>query len=238
MRASDRLRRLLLLGGLALLAVYAGIRLDGALRSRTQRRAFEHQRDEQRSVRPRRVLPDRPATVDFDLWSSRRVQQFLAAMEKGAPPAVAILKISKIGLEVPVLHGTDELALNRGVGWIAGTARPGSEGNIGIAGHRDGFFRGLKDIRPGDVLELETLDRQDQYVVDAIEIVTPRDSSVLRPRGLPSLTLVTCYPFYFVGDAPQRYIVRAARVPAAPMEHVAAAPAPGLASSRYHEGPQ
>jgi sortase A len=99
--------------------------------------------------------------------------------------------------------------LNRGVGRIAGTSLPGQGGNIGIAGHRDGFFRTLKDIRTGDAIELVTTSGKDIFVVDQIRITNRGDVSVLRPRAKRSLTLVTCYPFYFVGPAPSRYIVEA-----------------------------
>jgi sortase A len=112
---------------------------------------------------------------------------------------------------VPVLEGTDDWTLNRAVGHIEDTATPGSSGNCGIAGHRDGFFRCLKDIANGDVLELEGRDRVDRYVVERTWIVDPEDVSVLDPTPAPSITLVTCYPFYFVGSAPQRFIVRAVR---------------------------
>ena len=148
--------------------------------------------------------------VDYSLWSKERKrahQESLAAL-KGAP--VAVLTVGRLGIRVPVFDGTDELALNRGAGWIAGTARPGQDGNIGIAGHRDGFFRGLKDVKTGDRLELATLHGVRQYAVDEIEIVTPDNVSVLQKRAAPSVTLVTCYPFYFIGDAPQRWIVHAA----------------------------
>jgi sortase A len=101
------------------------------------------------------------------------------------------------------------LILNRGVGRIPGTSFPGHDGNIGIAGHRDGFFRTLKDIRTGDSIELVTVSGTDIYIVDRIRITGPADVSVLLPRPKPSLTLVTCYPFYFVGPAPNRYIVEA-----------------------------
>ena len=104
---------------------------------------------------------------------------------------------------------TDDLSLNRAVGHIAGTALPGDSGNVGIAGHRDGFFRGLKDIVTGDTIEITTQAKTDTYVIDQITIVNPSDVSVLAPRSQPSVTLVTCYPFYFVGSAPQRYIVQA-----------------------------
>jgi sortase A len=122
---------------------------------------------------------------------------------------MAVLSIDKLRIRVPVFDGTDDLVLNRGVGWIMGTARPGEAGNIGIAGHRDGFFRGLKDIIVGDAVELKTLEEQATYIVDQIEIVNPESVEVLQPGGVPSLTLVTCYPFYFIGSAPQRYIVHA-----------------------------
>src|SRR6202008_450313 len=114
-----------------------------------------------------------------------------------------------IELEVAVLEGTDDLTLNRGVGHIEGTSAPGDGGNIGIAGHRDGFFRGLKDVHLGDTMDLYTEKGNSRYVVDEIGIVVPENVSVLAPRSKPALTLVTCYPFYFVGSAPLRYIVRA-----------------------------
>src|SRR5215469_851377 len=93
------------------------------------------------------------------------------------------------------------------------------EGNIGISGHRDGFFRGLKDIREGDGIELVTATGTDTYTIDHIVIVKPTDVSVLAPRPRPSITLVTCYPFYFVGSAPQRYIVQASMNPSDPRRH-------------------
>ena len=91
------------------------------------------------------------------------------------------------------------------------TALPGTDGNSGIAGHRDGFFRGLKDIGPEDAIDLETLRGKEVYRVERTWVVDPEDVSVLDPTPVRSLTLVTCYPFYYVGPAPQRYIVRAVR---------------------------
>jgi sortase A len=82
-------------------------------------------------------------------------------------------------------------------------------GNLGIAGHRDGFFRGLKDLALGDEIELRSADRPDIYVVEKIQIVNPEDVSVLNPTRESSLTLVTCFPFYYVGSAPQRFVVHA-----------------------------
>jgi sortase A len=123
--------------------------------------------------------------------------------------SIALLKIPALDLEVPVLEGTDEVTLNRGVGRIAGTALPGQPGNIGIAGHRDGFFRRLKDIHTGDAIELVTVSGRDVFIVDRIRVTSPADVDVLQPRTTDSVTLVTCYPFYFVGPAPRRYIVQA-----------------------------
>jgi sortase A len=86
------------------------------------------------------------------------------------------------------------------------------DGNLGIAGHRDGFFRGLKDMTPGDLMELDTLQGTDVYRVERTWVVNPEEVSVLDPTSTPAITLVTCYPFYFVGSAPDRFIVRAVRV--------------------------
>ena len=120
-----------------------------------------------------------------------------------------MLRIDKIRLEVPVFDGTDDRILDRGAGRIAGTARIGESGNVGIAGHRDGFFRGLKDIALGDTMVLETAKGAQTYVIDSIKLVTPDDVSVLKSEPMPALTLVTCYPFYYIGSAPQRFIVHA-----------------------------
>ncbi|HWC16646.1 MAG TPA: class D sortase [Terriglobales bacterium] len=197
-------RALLLIGGV-LLAVYAVSRVDAFIHSRAQLRAFHSQG----SAGGREVAKPNGSAVDFSLWSEKRIKEYHEALLADSRVPVAVLRIPKLGLEVPVLEGTDELTLNRGVGWIAGTARPFQSGNIGIAGHRDGFFRGLKDIAPGDVLELDSAGAHASYAVDEIEIVEPKDGAVLRPRSKPAVTLVTCYPFYFVGSAPNRFIVHA-----------------------------
>jgi len=158
------------------------------------------------------TLPVPPTDVNTTLWSVARVKAYKESLAAQFAPPLAILRIPKVGIEVPVLDGTDDLILNRGVGLIKGTALPGQPGNMGIAGHRDGFFRGLKDIVDGDKIEIELPNRTDIYVVRKIEIVVPQDTSVLRPTANTSLTLVTCYPFYFVGDAPKRYIVTASLI--------------------------
>ena len=122
---------------------------------------------------------------------------------------IALLSIARVGLQVPVFPDTSERNLNRGAGWVEGTAAPDDGGNMAIAAHRDGYFRVLKDVELGDVLVLESMTREQNYRVTEISIVDPGDTSPLFASDTAVVTLVTCYPFYFVGHAPQRYIVRA-----------------------------
>jgi sortase A len=151
-------------------------------------------------------------TPDLTLWSPHRVSAWRQALAEPTPAPLAVIRIPKIRLEVAVLPGTDDRTLDRGAGHIEDTSPPGAAGNSGIAGHRDGFFRGLKDIAAGDAIELDTLHGTQSYRVEQTWVVEPEDVSVLDPTPTQALTLVTCYPFYFVGAAPRRFIVRAVRV--------------------------
>ena len=151
-------------------------------------------------------------SMDTSLWSEDRITAYHQTLEADAGLPLAVLEIPAIRLEVPVFEGTSELILNRAIGHIKGTALPGVEGNIAIAGHRDGFFRGLKDLDIGDRLILKTLDDQQVFTIQDLHIVDPEDVYVLDPSSSTILTLVTCYPFYFVGKAPQRFIVKAGLV--------------------------
>jgi sortase A len=126
------------------------------------------------------------------------------------------LEIPRLRLAVMVREGADESTLSRAVGHIPGTALPGNVGNVGLAGHRDTFFRALRNIHADDTIDLETTARKYRYIVKSTRIVTPRDVSVLEASGGETLTLVTCYPFYYVGSAPKRFIVRAALMHEAP----------------------
>jgi sortase A len=189
--------------------VSIAVRVNGLVMARAAVWSFEAVQSE--AADSARGKPE-SSSLDFSLWSEKRIQAYKAALGMKFDAPLAVLAIPRIGLEVPVFDGTDDLILNRGAGRISGTAKPGQPGNIGIAAHRDGFFRGLKDIRVGDRIELRTQGDASLYAVDDIEIVQPTDVTVLRNRSSPSLTLVTCYPFYFVGDAPQRYIVHASIV--------------------------
>ena len=140
------------------------------------------------------------------------------------PPTQAQKTGSVLGrLEIPRLHlssmvreGAGETTLAIALGHIPGTAIPGQNGNVGVAGHRDKLFRGLKDIKSNDLVKFETLSGTYTYRVETTNIVTPRDVGVLKPGQNPELTLVTCYPFYYVGSAPQRFIVKARQVIDAP----------------------
>lgn len=162
------------------------------------------------------VAQFRAQTPTHRLWDSARIRAYRRTLNVAVPPPEAILRIPRLGLEVPILEGTSELVLNRAAGHIPGTALPGQPGNLAIAGHRDGFFRPLKDLTPGDLILVETPTRTDRYQVGKIKIVFPGDTSVLNRTTASTLTLVTCYPFYFVGAAPQRYIVEASILPPAP----------------------
>jgi sortase A len=202
--------RVLVLLGLLLLAVWGGAWADRIVSSRAALLKFQAREPESAQSSPTHVY-DRASSsiVDLSLWSPKRVQAFKHSLAEDTDVPIALLSIQKIHLEVPVFNGTDDLTLNRGVGRILGTARIGQRGNLGIAGHRDGFFRGLKDVVPGDVVELVLPGGTVKYVIGKIQIVSPGDVHVLQPTPDAALTLVTCYPFYFVGSAPQRYIVSA-----------------------------
>ena len=234
------LERILIAAGLVLLGVWGAAWLHKTLLHRASLRAFEEaalaakESAESRTGRsagepappagaPLPTVPD--GNADTSLWSEKRIRDFRQSLSASFAPPLAVLGIPKIGLRVAILEGTDDLTLNRGIGHIEGTPRPGDAGNSGVAGHRDGFFRGLKDVRAGDRLELETARGTEEYRIETISIVRPEDVSVLDPAPGYVLTLVSCYPFYFVGDAPQRYIVRAIRVGDAIGER-SAAPAP------------
>jgi sortase A len=207
--------------GLVLLTFYVAVRLESWLSSRAALKGFEAAElaerdrrtdaaepiaDKENELSGRSLeLPD----VDFTLWDAERARAHQQGAEKQSAVPLAVLRIPRIHLEAPIFDGTDSITLNHALGRIAGTANVGEPGNIGIAGHRDGFFRGLKDVAVGDLIELKTMNGTVEYVVDQIQIVSPHQVDVLRPRSVPSLTLVTCYPFYFFGSAPQRYIVTA-----------------------------
>jgi len=194
--------------GVFLLSVFLAAWMHSAMFSRLAIWQFDSVQAAQRNTAP--TAPDvRVAGVDVSLWGTTRIRAYERSLASKIAPPVAILKIPRLQITAPVFDGTDELTLNRGVGRIEGTATAGSDGNVGIAGHRDGFFRGLKDIKQGDVIQIETTKQEDTYIVRATKIVEPTDVSVLESSSTPAVTLITCYPFYFVGNAPHRFVVKA-----------------------------
>jgi len=191
-KASLWIERTAWVAGAVLLSMYGGMRL-WAEESRAQ------------AVEEFRAANTPPA--DQTLWSQKRVTAYVEAQKAGDAPQ-ALLRIPQLTLDVPVYGDTSDLNLDRGAGHIPGTAQIAQAGNTGIAAHRDGFFRKLKDVELGMDIYIEHGGKTLKYHITEISIVTPQESAVLAPTERPSVTLVTCYPFYFVGSAPQRFIVR------------------------------
>lgn len=197
--------------GVILLASFVLIRGWGDYQSWSDIRAFEQAiafesaPTTQSAGKGTKVVASEP---NYSLWSSQRISDYHESNEQRDDAPLAIMSIAKLDLKVPIYNGTDEITLNRGAGRIKGTARIDAQGNLGIAGHRDGFFRVLKDIELGDSIDMLTHQGKSEFVVSSITIVDPTDVSVLAPTDDSTITLVTCYPFYFVGHAPKRYIVK------------------------------
>jgi sortase A len=141
------------------------------------------------------------------------VHSIAAVATPGKHGVVGRLEIPRLGVSVMVVEGVDDSDLRRAVGHIPRTALPWESGNVGLAGHRDTFFRPLRSIREGDTITVTTLQGAYRYRVVSTNVVSPKDVQVLYPTGRASLTLVTCFPFDYVGSAPQRFIVRAERAP-------------------------
>jgi sortase A len=165
------------------------------------------------------------ALLDARLYQAEQARRFERALKetnlaRAESPAIAVsegstlgrIEISSVGLTAMILEGTDEGTLRLAVGHIPGTLLPGQRGNVALAGHRDTFFRGLRKILVNDEITLTTLSGSYRYRVDSTKVVKPEETEVLEDDGDDILTLVTCYPFNFVGSAPMRFIVRARRV--------------------------
>ncbi len=154
----------------------------------------------------------------LDNQASAGSLQFRPASSTPGPPAIAAsgligrIEIPRLGVLAVVVEGISTTTLRRAVGHIPGTALPGQTGNVGISGHRDTFFRPLRNIRQNDTITVTTLVGEYRYRVVSTKIVGPSDVAVLGRSGKEILTLVTCYPFYFVGSAPDRFVVRAERI--------------------------
>ncbi len=145
-------------------------------------------------------------------WSVKRIAAWRDTFDDNGPEAFAMLSVPSAGINVPIFEGASERNLNAGAAWIEGTDKPGFDfGNTGIAGHRDGFFRGLQKVKIGEPLTINANGEELSYIISDISIVDPGNIDTLLPQQNEVVTLVTCYPFYFVGHAPQRYVVQAVR---------------------------
>ncbi|HSX84471.1 MAG TPA: class D sortase [Cellvibrio sp.] len=154
--------------------------------------------------------------LDQSLWSKKRISQFTDIHNTDKETPLAVLRIDDLKILVPIYPGATDFNLNRGAGWIEETAPVDGRGNIGIAAHRDSFFRALKDAKRGQKMTLQTLQGTRYFTLANIQVINPSEISVLEPSSSSKLTLVTCYPFYHVGSAPQRYIVTATEDISAP----------------------
>jgi sortase A len=160
----------------------------------------------------------------YETVEARRFQaEQTAAFERAARAApaplrvrtgglVGMLEVPRLQMSTPVIEGDDDRTLKRSVGHLPDTPMPWEAGNSAIAGHRDGLFRPLKDVKVGDEIRVRTSREEFRYQVTGTSIVLPDELSVLEPTSAPSLTLITCYPFRFVGPAPKRFVVRAVRI--------------------------
>jgi sortase A len=202
------IERLLLLIGLICLGTVAYAYFDARLTDIEENRRLEE------AIQSRKAQTAAPASETDALSSFQATEKTPASappkLEEGA--LVGRLEIPRVGVSSIVLEGVGSRTLRRGVGHIPGTALPFQNGNVGLAGHRDSFFRSLKDIGKNDIVTFTTPEGTFRYQVEWTRIVLPKDTEVLENPGPPALTLVTCYPFYYVGSAPKRFIVRAVRV--------------------------
>ena len=191
------------------MVLFLGARLHSFIFSRMALWNFNVVRANASDVKTLPAIQAPDGYADFRLWGEKRIKAYKASFARQFDTPLGVLSIPRLQLTAPIFDGTDDLTLDRGLGRVVGTAKPGANGNLAIAGHRDGFFRILKDISKGDLIEIDLPAEKDDYSVDVMQIVDPKDVRVLASSSAPTVTLITCYPFYFVGDAPQRFIVKA-----------------------------
>jgi sortase A len=221
--------RLLLLAGMLALGIWAGSKAIPFVWEDWDNWVFDHQvRGEQASIG--KYLGEKKDQIarEVGIWLlGLPAAPEPSASDDTAPPPVRRHSVKKNGvvgrLTIPRLHlsamvreGTGESTLSLALGHIPITAFPGEPGNVGVAGHRDTIFRALREIKENDVIKFETLAGSYFYEVHSTEIVKPQDVSVLKAGNYSELTLVTCYPFYYVGSAPDRFIVKARQVSQTP----------------------
>ena len=182
----------LMAGGALALGVYGYLQLEMLRVQREASRALEVQK-----------------TRHAESMHARSVPHAVVIVPPRPEEPIGRIEIPRLSVSMMVLEGTGTKTLRVAAGHIPGTALPGAAGNVGIAAHRDTFFRPLRHVRPKDTIVLTTSYGTFRYIVDAVEIVGPTDVRVLRRTSNPELTLVTCYPFFYVGSAPKRFVVHA-----------------------------
>jgi sortase A len=155
-------------------------------------------------------------TSKFETASAIAESQPVEAVPIAIGGVIGEIEVPRLGLKAMVVQGDSDKLLRRAVGHLPETALPGEPGNIALAGHRDGLFRPLRNVRPGDTITLRTSNSEFHYQVEWTAVVPPNAVRMIQPTSEPALTLVTCYPFYFVGAAPDRFVVRARKIPAEP----------------------
>jgi sortase A len=192
-------QRALFAGAMVTLGYCAFVMVDRA--------TFQH-REKQRL---QNLLNVRHQAGNAPQTAAKPVVQLVASA--GSDGLIGRIEIVRLGISIMVVEGTSKRTLRRAAGHIQGTALPGQRGNVGISAHRDTFFRPLRNIQPGDVVTLTTTEGEYHYRVVSTKVVTPSEVAVLYSDENEILTLVTCYPFYFVGAAPSRFIVRAEKIP-------------------------
>lgn len=181
--------------------------------TRGQPRSFLRFLEEELGLKSAPAEASRPAVPQTPRFSAKTANR-PTILPKPAPLSViGRISVPRLQLTAMVREGVGDDVLRKAVGHIPSSPMPGQPGNVAFAGHRDTFFRGLKDIRRNDEIVVSTAQGEYTYVVESTTIVTPKDVSVLKPiAGEQALTLVTCYPFYYVGSAPKRFIVHAKQV--------------------------
>lgn len=209
------LARLLLTGGTAALLWCAFVMTDACLVQQAAHRRLESMRHATSSASTRVETRSPPEAEPLPPPTAEAPSVLSAIVRPMKSPAAALgeLSIPRLELSAVVFEGTTARTLRFGLGHVKDTPLPGEAGNVAIAGHRDSFFRRLRDLREADDIWIDTTDRRVRYRVAWLRIVDPREVSVLDPTSEPALTLVTCFPFQFVGPAPYRFVVRANRVP-------------------------
>jgi sortase A len=161
-------------------------------------------------------VPATPAPAPLRLLPAQPTPAPAPTPDAPRTDLVGRIEIPRLNLRAIIAEGIDTVTLRRAVGHVPGTPMPGEAGNVVLAGHRDTFFRALKNIRAEDVVRITTPRGRFEYVVEATVVVEPTRTDVLDATAEPSVTLVTCYPFYLVGDAPDRFVVRARLIGANP----------------------